>query len=346
MSVTGRERGPLLEHASRNTRGLLSAPRSWRPPEAMALGAVPAPAPVGLGTARLPGHHLVGLENQVEELGVGELASDVLNRHAGRQRGRDAAGQEGDRDAVAAADGLLDDRARERGVGALDQVEDRGHQNASTRRLCRTRSAIRSRLTGTMGCPSAFQSGSAGTAVSSTWKGMPSALRLPRNFAMSSPSTSSSVSASSRWTPGPRSTNVTSFSPETTPSPMRIASLARCEARGSSPISTSTGWLSSTGSVERDEAIGTVDQVGEHDQTTVGEAVRVAQRDAALLASIRAHEQLGSPFGQGADARVVERAHALVDEVDVDVGASVERRLREPDGGLEVGVLEPRGPEP
>src|SRR5256886_5671904 len=177
------------------------------------------------------------------------------------------------------------------------------------------------------------------------FRSMPSALRLPRNFAMSSPSTSSSVSASSRWTPGPRSTNVTSFSPETTPSPMRIASLARCEARGSSPISTSTGWLSYTGSVERDEAIGAVDQVGEHDQAAVREAVRIAQRDPALLAAVRAHEQLRAALGQGPDARIVERADALVDEIEVYGGAPVECRLGQPDRGLEVSMLEARGQE-
>src|SRR2546430_4080791 len=168
------------------------------------------------------------------------------------------------------------------------------------------------------------------------FRSMPSALRVPRNFAMSSPSTSSSVSASSRWTPGPRSTNVTSFSPETTPRPMRIASLARCEARGSSPISTSTGWLSSTGPVERDEAIGAVDQVGHHDQPAVREPVRIAQRHPVLLAAVRAHEQLRAALGQGTDTRLVERADALVGEVEGHGGAPVERRLGVPDRGLAV----------
>src|SRR2546430_13283733 len=203
--------------------------------------------------------------------------------------------------------------------------------------------------------PTGAPTASDGIASFSTWKGRPSAFRFARNLAMSSPPTTSSVSAWSRSTAGPVSTKVTSFSPATTPSPIRMASLARCERRGSTEIRTTTGAGSGADpapldtpappdtSVERDEAVGAVDQVGEHDQTAVRQAVRVAQRDPALLAAVRAHEQPGAALGQGADPRVVERAHALVDEVDVHVGAAVERRLREPDGGLEVRVLEPRG---
>src|SRR5438552_1807912 len=312
---------------------------------------------IAIEPARLPGQGVVGLEDEVEELGIREIAADATQRHAGRQRGRGAAGQEGDGDAVAGIDVLLDDRTREGGVGALDQVQDRGHQNARKRRPCRTSSAIRSRVIGMTSWRSAFQSVSDGIESASTWKGMPSALRFARNLAISSPSTSSSVSASSRCTAGPVSTKVTSFSPATTPSPIRMASLARCERRGSTEIRTTTGADSGADpapldtpappdtSVERDEAVGAVDQVGEHDQAAVREAVRVAQRDPALLAAVRAHEQPGAALGQGADPRVVERAHALVDEVDVYVGAPVQRRLREPDGGLEVGVLEPRRQE-
>src|SRR5205807_2949947 len=118
---------------------------------------------------------------------------------------------------------------------------------------------------------------------------------LSRNLAMSSPSTRSSVSASSRWTAGPRSTKVTSFSPATTPTPIRMASNARCDDRGSQAITTRTGCGSGTGvgSVEGDEAIGAVDQVGQHHQAAVGDAVGVAQRHPTLLAAVRAHEQLG-----------------------------------------------------
>src|SRR5947207_6110375 len=320
-------------------------------------GRASASTRIGIEPARLPGQDLVGLEDEVEELGIREIAADATQRHAGRQRGRGAAGQEGDGDAVAGIDVLLDHRTREGGVGALDQVQDRGHQNARKRRPCRTSSAIRSRVIGTTSWRSAFQSVSDGIASASTWKGMPSALRFARNLAISSPSTSSSVSASSRCTPGPVSTKVTSFSPATTPSPMRMASFARCERRGSAEIRTTTGAVSGTDpaspdtpappdtSVERDEALGAVEQVGEHDQTTVGEAVGVAQRDPALLAAVRADEHLRAALGQGTNAWIVERAHALVDEVEIHVGATVERRLRERDGSLEIGMLEPRGQE-
>src|SRR5439155_1274280 len=82
-------------------------------------------------------------------------------------------GQEGDGDAVAGIDVLLDDRTREGGVGALDQVQDRGHQNARKRRPCRTSSAIRSRVIGMTSWRSAFQSVSDGIESASTWKGIP-----------------------------------------------------------------------------------------------------------------------------------------------------------------------------
>src|SRR6267143_1736884 len=99
---------------------------------------------------------------------------------------------------------------------------------------------------------------------------------LKRNFAMSSPSTRSSVSPSSRWTAGPASTNVTSFSPATMPTPMRMASKARPVARGSWVMRTRTGSsATTTRSVERDEALGRVDQVGQHHEAAVGHAVGV-----------------------------------------------------------------------
>src|SRR6267143_6004654 len=156
-------------------------------------------------------------------------------------------------------------------------------------------------------------------------------LRLARNFAMSSPSTRSSVSPSSRWTAGPTSTKVTSFSPATMPMPMRMASKARPVARGSWVMRTRTGSsATTTRSVERDEALGRVDQVGQHHEAAVGHAVGVVEREAALLAAIRAHEQLGAAVGQRAHARIVERTHAVVDQVEIEIGATRARPWTRP----------------
>src|SRR5205823_5786000 len=231
----------------------------------------------------------------------------------------------------------LDGGERERAVAALEHVEGARHQNAMTRRAARTRSAIFSRVTRTISCPSAFQSASSGTVPASTWNGTPSRLRLARNFATSSPSTRSSVSASSRCTAGPESTKVTSFSPATIPTPMRMASKARPVARGSWLMRTTTGSSATTvRSVERDEALGGVDQVGEHHEAAVRHQVRMVEGDAALLTAVRAHEQLRAALGQRAHARVVERAHAVIDQIEVEVGAACECGLRQADGGVEI----------
>src|SRR5438105_803088 len=116
---------------------------------------------------------------------------------------------------------------------------------------------------GAAGCRPAFQDDPAGAAPCSTWKGTPSFLSAARNLAMSSPSTRSSVSSSRRWTAGPVSTMSRGVSPATTPSAMRMASFARWETRGSSEIRTRTGCRAAT-LVEREEAVGGVDDVGEH----------------------------------------------------------------------------------
>ena len=61
-----------------------------------------------------------------------------------------------------------------------------------------------------------------------------------------------------------------------------MASFARCEARGSAEITTTTDG-SAVGhgrSVERDEAVGAVDEVRQHDQAAVRDRIGVAQRDA------------------------------------------------------------------
>src|SRR5438445_616005 len=141
----------------------------------------------------------------------------------------------------------------------------------------------------------------------------------------------------------PSSTNTTSFSPATTPSPMRIASFARWDARGSVEIRTMTGGLAVTESVERDEPIGGVDQIGQDDEAAVRHGVRIAQRDTPLLAAVGADEQLRAALRQRADARILERAHPVVDEIQIEISPAVERRAREAHRRLEIGMLEPGG---
>src|SRR6267143_772219 len=310
-----------------------------------------APGRDVIAPAVLPGDDLVGFEDQLEEAVVGQVVGHAVRGGAGRELGPRGAGQEYHGHPITRAQVLLDGGAGEGRVGGLEEMEHRRHQNTRNRRPCRRSSAIRSRETETTSWPSAFQSGSVGIASVATWKGMPSALRFARNFAMSSPSTSSSVSPSSRCAAGPARTNVTSFSPATMPSPMRIASLALCDERGSDEIKTTTGGSSDTDpappdtSGERDEAVGAVDQIGQHHEVAVGNAIRILEGNAPLLAAVGAHEEPRTVVGQLADARVVERADPVVDEIEIELGAAVERRAREPHGGLEVRVLEPRGQE-
>src|SRR2546425_3536879 len=280
---------------------------------------------VAVGARRLPGDDVVRREDQIEKLGVGEIGAHATGPHGRRQLEGRAALEEDRRDLIAGADVLVDHRPREAGVWALEQMEHAGHQNTRTRRPRPTSPAISSRVTGTTRWCSAFQVGSVGTPPASMWKGTPSALRFARNRAMSSPSTSSSVSSARSSTAGPRSTKTTSFSPATIPRPMRIASFARCEARGSSEIRTTTGRLSATGSVERDESVRAVDEVRQHDQTAVRDDIGVAQRDAALLAAVGADEQLRAARRQRVNSRIVQRADAGVDEVEVQLDAAGER---------------------
>src|SRR5882762_263873 len=286
---------------------------------------------------RLPGHDLIRLEHGLQEPLVRPLARDPVHGDAGGQDRQGGAGQERDADGVAGGELALDGGPRKRGIACLEHVERARHQKAMNRRDARTRSAICSRVTGTTTWPSAFHSGSVGTAEASTWNGTPSRLRLARNFAMSSPSTRSSVSPSSRWTAGPTSTKVTSFSPATMPMPMRMASKARPVARGSWVMRTRTGSsATTTRSIESDEALGRVDQIGEHHEAAVGHAVGVVEREPALLAAVGAHEQLGAAVGQRAHARIVERTHAVVDQVEIEIGAARERGLGQTDGGVEI----------
>src|SRR5690242_20046792 len=297
------------------------------------------------GRATLPGDDLVGLEDALEQGLPAELVGDAVHADAGRQGRRGRAGEQDHRDLVAGGLLLRDDVERRRGIGALEQVEDACHQNTMKRRPWRMSSAILARETRTTGWPLSFQSGSPGIASSSTWNGTSSRLRLSRNFAMSSPSIRSSVSASSRCTPGPRSTKVTSFSPATTPTPMRMASKARCEVRGSAAITTRTGCSSATGarSVQRHEAVGAVDQVRQHDETTVRHAIAVGERPAALLTAVGAHEYLGAAVGERAHAGIIHRGHAVVDQVEIQLRAPGQGRVGESDRRLQVRMIEPGG---
>src|SRR5262249_38871938 len=273
----------------------------------------------------LPGRYVLGLEHGLQQPLVRPVVRNAMDLDAGGQEWHGGARQERHAHAIAGGDLALDPGQRERGGAPPDDVERPGHQNPitrpahetrTTRRAARRRSGISARVPRTIGWPSPFQSASAGTAAPSTWNGTPSRFRFSRNFATSSPSTRSSVSASSRCSAGPASTNVTWFSPATMPTPMRIASKARPLARGSWVIRTRTGSSATTGrSVERDEALGGVDQVGQHHEPAVGHAVRVFERDAALLAAVGAHEEPGAAIGQRAHARVVERTNAVVDQV-------------------------------
>src|SRR5258705_2022528 len=306
-------------------------------------GRIPEPMTRVVAGRRLPGHDLVGLEDQLEQLTVREVAVETAHRHARRQTGRGAAREDDDRDAIARAQMVIDHGPRERGVRTVDQMEHRGHQNTRNRRPRWTSAAISSRVTGMTAWPSAFQLASVGTASFSTWNGTPSDLRFARNFAISSPSTRSSVSSSSRWTPAPSSTKVTSFSPAPPPRPIRIASFARWDTRGSVEMSTMTGGLAITESVERDEPVGGVDQVGQDDEAAVGHGVGVAQRDTPLLAAVGAHEQLGAALRQGANTRIVQRGDSVVDEVQIEIRATLERGARETDDRLEVRMIAPRG---
>src|SRR5688572_15562376 len=236
----------------------------------------------------LPADHVVRLEDQVEEPGMVEALAQAQETRARRQD-RGGALVQHDHGDGGIRGGLSDHGGRQRGRVGLEEVEVACHQKTRYRLARAASAATPSASMGATGWPSAFQSGSGGAAPVSTWKTMPSFFSAERNLAMSSPSTRSSVSVSSRWAAGPLSTTATSFSPATTPSAMRMASLARWDTRGSSEISTSTGRPSGTRSVQRDEAIGADDDVGEHDQAAVGGALR--EREPALLAAEGAHEE-------------------------------------------------------
>src|SRR6266481_5622764 len=283
---------------------------------------------------------MIACEDQVQQGVVVETGAEALDLSAGGGAGGQECAcpvQEHDRHPGAGlAYLLLDHGAGERRRVGLDEMEEAGHQNTRYRWAFATSAAIPSGVMGTTGCPSAFQDASAGAASFSTWKETPSFLSAARNLAMSSPSTRSSVSSSRRWTAGPVSTTSRGVSPATMPSAMRMASIARCETRGSSELRTRTGCRAAT-LVEREEAIGRVDDIGQHDEAAVGRLVR--QRQAALLAAVGADEELRASVGQRRHARVLHGADAVVDQVEVNLGAAVQRRAAESDGRVQVGML-------
>src|SRR5262245_9780755 len=240
----------------------------------------------------LPGDHVIGGEQEIEQRPVVGVVAEAVDDHTGREWFRGGLRQHADRHFVAAGHLLRDDVLGEGEVATLPEMEHAGHQKIKMRRAWRRRAAISPRETGTTRWPSLFQSVVSGRASASTWKGTPRARRLSRNLAMSSPSTRASVSSSSRWTAGPRSTKATAFSPATTPTPIRMASKARPEWRGSAAITTRTGRSPVTArwgrrrSVEGHEPIGTVEQVRQHDQTAVSHPVGIAERELPLLAAV------------------------------------------------------------
>src|SRR4030095_6507660 len=180
-------------------------------------GRVPEPMSVA-GARRLPGDDVVGREDQIEELGVGEIGAHAADPHGRRQLEDRAALEEDRRHLIAGEDVLVDDEAGEGGIRTLQQMEHAGHQNTSTRRPRPTSPAISSWVSGTTGWRSEFHVGSEGMASASTWKGTPSDLRFARKRAVSSPSTSSSVSSARSWTAGHRHTKTTPFYPAPMPS--------------------------------------------------------------------------------------------------------------------------------
>src|SRR5438876_1533029 len=292
------------------------------------------------GTAsvsRLPGDDLVRREDLLEERVPRELVGHALDPDARGQHRKRGAVQERDGDPVAGAERALDGDPDEVGIATLEEMEGGGHQKTMKLRAWRIRSAMSSRLTGTTGCLSAFQSEACGMAEASTWKGTPSRRRVPRNLGISSPSTGASVSSASRCPAPAVSTNVTWFSPATPPTPMRMASKARCDVRGSLAMSTRTGEPDT--SVQCDEAVGAVDDIGQHDEAAVRHVGGVFQGDATLLAAVGAGEQLDAARGQRAQTAIGERAHAVVDQIQVHVGAAVERGLGEAECGGEVRML-------
>src|SRR4029434_7397360 len=181
------ERGPPRGHSDEVARG------------------VPGP----LAAVALPGDHMIRREHEIEQPRVVE---GVVEAQDGRARGQGRGGaavheHHGD---LGARLGARDHGAGERARVPSHEVEIPRHQNTRYRWALRASSATASAVTGTTAWPSTFQSASLGIGPA-MWNGTLSLRSAARNFAMSSPSTRSSVSSSSRWTAGPVSTTITSF---------------------------------------------------------------------------------------------------------------------------------------
>ena len=104
---------------------------------------------------------------------------------------------------------------------------------------------------------------------------------------------------------------------------------------------TRTGWRSAMPSVQRDEAIGAVDHVGQDDQAAIGREVGEGQ--AALLAAVGAHEQSRPALAERLDALVLDGGHPVVDQVEIHLAATVEGRRGESQRRGEVGMVGRRG---
>src|SRR3989442_2196059 len=153
-------------------------------------GLTPPPTPdhqphrsASAGTPRspglLPGDDLVGGEDLLEELLVGDVVGDAVNTDARGQRRSGGAVEERHGDLVAGLDLAGDGRQRHRRVVSLEQVQDGGgHQKTMERRACPTSSRVWSRVATPPGWPAAFHARSFGDAGSSTLERNPTLLEL------------------------------------------------------------------------------------------------------------------------------------------------------------------------
>src|SRR5262252_7450264 len=153
----------------------------------------------------LPGDDAIALEDQIQQSRVAEaVVAESHDANAVRQLGTRRVVEEHDGDVECGLPAvLLDDGGGEWVRVALEEMEELRHQNTMKREARESRAAIPATLTGMSRWPSAFQPASRGSADSSTWKGTSSLSSDARYFAISSPSTRSSVSSSRRWTAGP-----------------------------------------------------------------------------------------------------------------------------------------------
>src|SRR5204862_5478092 len=125
------------------------------------------------------------------------------------------------------------------------------------------------------------------------------------------------------------------------------------DTRGSSEMMTRVGWRSATGGrvtsrgdawlevksalVQREEALGAVDEIGQHHEAAIGGLLR--ERLPALLATVGADEELESAIGQRLHARILHGRDRVIDEVEVDASATIERGAAEAQRGLAIGMI-------